>query len=463
MKAWDEDIDIHALRHHVADTLDWQYKSGARKVIRTLAPALLAHQLRRGLANTLVSSVDQIRERRQHFVNDGIPELRLEVVPADVVNLDLSLEEDNPSPIADVAEADEELDIGEGVGSSQAASVDSAVPESPSKRRKSPLWNPFAVEKMWVPETIVQFGVSKLVEAWHQKQLELLTDPKKFATRKCPTKKKIVFKATDAPMKTGALDVFFQVSKPLPERLEATNALKPQLPLATVRQPRFQPPSTQTVGRCCDEDEVPAINDYFPHSKMVLPERPTAKAFCEDKLGRSLPYSPSRPPRQTTLISSPPRGNSLMHSIIISSSPPPITGNLHARSISTKGGKPTAAIVSSTGTFSDVPATVTHRKKSKRLEAVPLASPAPTREKLPLSAFFGPRKPLAERSASNIPDIVPDQTTVVVKPTFADVEIVAAARDSLPGTWTEVISLNDDDLIASRGKPTISCVDLSGD
>jgi Holliday junction resolvase YEN1 len=46
---WDTDIDVPALRLYVAERFGWRYKAGAKKLIRTFAPSLLANRLRRGM------------------------------------------------------------------------------------------------------------------------------------------------------------------------------------------------------------------------------------------------------------------------------------------------------------------------------------------------------------------------------------------------------------------------------
>ena len=229
---WDTEIDITVLREYVAQKFEWLYKSGARKLVRNLAPALLAHRLRRGTEDDSMKSMDQIKERRKHYVNDGMPELRVEVIPADVVGLDLEAEEDNPAYLEEIEVDTEEVQATEDVEDAQdEASIgvpsSTQVTASPSKRRKSPPWNPYLPEKMWIPETIVKLGVPALVEAWEQKQRDVIADPKMFATRKCPKTKT---KPGKDGMKAGALDSFFTTSKPDSTRQASTLAISRALP-----------------------------------------------------------------------------------------------------------------------------------------------------------------------------------------------------------------------------------------
>ena len=211
---WDTDIDIQALRLYVAEKFEWLYKTGAKKLIRTLAPSLLANRLRRGLGNTTITSPDSIKERRIHFTSDGLPELRLEIIPNDIVGLNIEDEEDNPAYPGQVAIEDREptLDMDE-VNDAEIAEVEElSAPPSPSKRRKVPLWDPAAPQKIWVPETIAKLGIAAFVEAWEQKQRDILADPKKFTARKCP-RSKLKPNPQTAGMKAGALTEYFTSSK----------------------------------------------------------------------------------------------------------------------------------------------------------------------------------------------------------------------------------------------------------
>ncbi len=199
MKAWDQQVGVKALRDYAADTLDWRYKPGAWKFVRVLAPALLADRLRRGAAASLVTSADQITERRQNFVTDGIPELRVTVVPADVVGLDLDAEEDSPEYLDKLAAQKENDEAGEDDEETDVP----ASSQSPTKRRKAPPWLPWNAEKMWMAEAIVELGAKEHAAKWNQLQWEMQNDFKKFATRKCAPKKKEPQKAK----KTGGMQL----------------------------------------------------------------------------------------------------------------------------------------------------------------------------------------------------------------------------------------------------------------
>jgi holliday junction resolvase YEN1 len=168
---WDTDIDVPALRFYVAERFGWRYKAGAKKLIRTLAPSLLANRLRRGTKNTTLASVDGIKGRRMHFLNDGLPELRLEIVPNDVVGLNVGDEADKLALIERAASGDEEpvTNIDEVNDPKDEDTEDASVPDSSSERKNGRPWDPAASQTIWVPETIVKLGIPSFVEAGNKR------------------------------------------------------------------------------------------------------------------------------------------------------------------------------------------------------------------------------------------------------------------------------------------------------
>jgi holliday junction resolvase YEN1 len=273
---WDTDIDVPALRSYVAKRFGWLYKTGAKKFIRTLTPSLLANHLRCGVNNTTITSADSIKDRRTHFINDGLPELRLEVIPNDIVGLNIEDEADKPAFIERPAGGDDEpvIDIDEMNDPNDEDIEDVGVPDSPLKKKKGRPWDPAAPQKIWVPETIVKLGITAFVETWEQKQRDILADPKRFATRKCP-KSKPNTKAQKASMKARTLDGFFTSSKPA--------AAREQQPLKAAKgRPRTNrqdnPPVLkqnipETPSETTQESQVdkssPPLDRYFHHSPLA--------------------------------------------------------------------------------------------------------------------------------------------------------------------------------------------------
>lgn len=208
-EVWGSSVDVNLVRHYVADTFEWNFKPGAWKFVRVMAPALLADGLRRGRPSQILSA-DQITERRSHFVTDGMPELRVTVVPADVVGIDLDAEEDSPDYLARLAVEDEDPEV----GPLNAEGSDDATASQATQKRKNPPWLPWNQEKMWISESIVGIGAKDAMEAWHQRQREIATDPIKFATRKCRKPKQARQQTVNGGMKAGALLNYIAVCNP---------------------------------------------------------------------------------------------------------------------------------------------------------------------------------------------------------------------------------------------------------
>ena len=207
---WSSEVNISGLRIFVSEAFDWQYLAGAKKFIRGLAPALLVHRLVQrstaGMSNDDNLEMKELNEkglvkvvnsRRVHWNTDGTPELRIAYIPADIVGLDLSTEEegDFQGYINDVSGDEQLVSGGEDPGRSQ----------SPTKKRSPSIYEPTAIEKIWVLETYVKLGVPLLVETWEDD----MRNPKRFATRKA---REIKVLSKSGP-KSGAMDQFVRITK----------------------------------------------------------------------------------------------------------------------------------------------------------------------------------------------------------------------------------------------------------
>ncbi|KAI9371867.1 hypothetical protein BJX61DRAFT_485586 [Aspergillus egyptiacus] len=204
--AWDRDVDIWELRQFTADAFEWNYRSGARKLVRLLAEPLVSYRLRLGqhpltsgrprLSSTDAPILQKVHKSRTLFITDGLTELQFDMVPIDIVGLDLLAEEPNP-PLPSqeaIASADEEDD-----GEAEAETV----PPSPTKKRTSKPYDPYSVEKVWVFEVLASIGVPKAVEDWKNQQSAKQSAPKKSTTtRKTGPKRR---KELDPSMKQGSI------------------------------------------------------------------------------------------------------------------------------------------------------------------------------------------------------------------------------------------------------------------
>lgn len=217
--AWDQDIDPSQIRDFAARFFDWNYRSGARKVIRLLAEPLVTYRLRLqkqpsvfplngpSLSNSEVPMLQKVYKTRASYSTDGLPELQLDFIPIDIVGLDLFAEEPNPPlPSQETAgsgeEEEEDLDI----------PADPAPP-SPVKKRVTKRYDPYAPEKIWIFESLARIGIPAVVEKWEKERAEKAA-PKKSSTRKTGPRKK---GPIDPGMKRGSILKYGTVTKERPQ------------------------------------------------------------------------------------------------------------------------------------------------------------------------------------------------------------------------------------------------------
>ena len=217
--AWDQDINPSEIREFAARFFDWNYRSGARKVIRLLAEPLVTYRLRLqkqpsvfppngpSLSNSEIPMLQKVYKTRASYSTDGLPELQLDFIPIDIVGLDLLAEEPNPPlPSQETAasgdEEEEGIDIPEEPG-----------PQSPVKKRVTKRYDPYAPEKTWVFETLARIGIPSVVEKWEKERAEKAA-PKKPSTRKTGPRKK---GPIDPGMKRGSILKYGTVTKERPQ------------------------------------------------------------------------------------------------------------------------------------------------------------------------------------------------------------------------------------------------------
>lgn len=202
--SWSDEIDIQGLRKFVGEAFEWHNIAGAIKLIRGLAPALLVRRLCAS-GNLLEGRTDDDQEReidpkivtaicgrRIHFDTDGKPELRLLYTPAEIVGLDLQLEEkDGPTGNC----SDSEVDQPEYVEPTE------EVSDRPRTGGKLP-YDPTQPERIWILEAYAKLGIPNMVDAWEEK----LRNPKKVASRNSRKK-------ADQAKIQERIDSFLKVSK----------------------------------------------------------------------------------------------------------------------------------------------------------------------------------------------------------------------------------------------------------
>jgi len=418
-------------------------------------------------------------------------ELRVEVVPANIIGLDFGAEEDNPAYVREAAQEHEEN------GSAQSTVFRDDESESASvlKTRKSPPWDPFAPEKMWIPETIVQLGVPALVEEWHQRQRDIVADPKKFATRK-GGRMKTATKAKDGGMKAGALDAFFNASKPAVRKGELVSKPQQRQPLRsrTNSSERKGPPAPMNRGAATvGEDGSPLLYTYLNRLTIGSSQPPSPHKTSDQNHSKQSPNDPCEidardlatteskfPSSQATAMILPftkRAGKSVSDSVVMSPSLP--GPSMSSDTSSSMDHAMAATMTAQYPTHSSSPSlsqAVTQRKKSKQrnVQAPQLSAQADAimPAKLPIEAFFRSRKPISSIEPhkdilkttfrpTETPDLPPEISPVLVIQSIPS-KLTLVSRDSLPGTW-KAVDMSDQIVRSTRAPPRVSCVDLSGE
>jgi holliday junction resolvase YEN1 len=267
---WDGEIDVAGLRVFVAEAFNWTHKTGAKKFIRGLAPALLVSKVRlrvnrqaSGFDDTVYTKMNEmgiVREicgRRQHFSTDGIPELRLVYHPANIVGLDLDAEADENedygrnglAPLGEDENPQSYRSEDESDGASRTRS------RSPTKR-SALNYDPTELQKTWVPETIAKVGIPLMVEDYE----EALRNPHKLNKPKVASRKA----AANGGMPKGALDRYVTIVKPTAEALNHQSPKKlssaPQDLAPAYLAPAlngFSPSRTTDSSKCSQSRDLP--------------------------------------------------------------------------------------------------------------------------------------------------------------------------------------------------------------
>ncbi|KAI8630844.1 hypothetical protein F5Y19DRAFT_426674 [Xylariaceae sp. FL1651] len=274
-QTWDQPIDIQGLREFVRETFDWNYRIGAIKFIRVLAPCLLVRKLMQRSteyddATDNINIIEKeesklvrsITSRRTHSSTDATPELRVSFIPTSIVGYDF---QEEPDEVIDFGRdglalnSDDEIDDpGEEV-----EEVDSTTKSGTRKP-----FNPTEPELSWVPELIAKLGIPLLVENWEEAQrAKALARPKAKASKNKPK---------TGGMPTGALDKFVRVTRNSTlhsreaKKAGDPSAIAPLLPIR-LRKPL---------------DVIPASSQSLPSS---LP-------LCSQGLQKAQPTRPSKPP-----------------------------------------------------------------------------------------------------------------------------------------------------------------------
>lgn len=247
--AWDNEINALELRKFVADFFDWKYRSGAKKLIRNLAEPLILTRLRLSrspiamlgygayVPNTDLPALQRIYRSRMHFSTGCVPQVQLEMIPVDIVGLDLDAEEPNPPPeCSQVTESGSQPVEDEDETDAETGQTGGPAPKFQLSKKP---YDPFEPEKIWVFETVANIGIPKVVERWKMQEAEKKMPKKPVPKRTTTAKKK---KVIDPGMKPGGILRYTTVTKP---GSDMNNLKKAHLIDATSLAPSSQQPSSQ--------------------------------------------------------------------------------------------------------------------------------------------------------------------------------------------------------------------------
>ncbi|EMR64200.1 putative flap structure-specific endonuclease protein [Eutypa lata UCREL1] len=215
-QTWEKPIDVEGLREFVRETFDWNYRIGAIKFIRVLAPCLLVRKLmdrnaRGDQGSEDISSiqkeeselVNSISSRRAHFSTDATSELRISFIPTNIVGYDFQEEPDKVISYGRDGLALNSDDEFEALGEEEAEALAARTPKKP--------FSPTDPDLYWIPETIAKFGIPLMVEDWEAAQRNKAKGRQKAKAPK-PKQKAKVGRAS-----AGALDNFVKVTKNIPK------------------------------------------------------------------------------------------------------------------------------------------------------------------------------------------------------------------------------------------------------
>ena len=424
---WDQPINFAELRTFTADAFDWTKLGGAKNFIRNLAPAVLLQQLRlRGRPDSQATEnldeiaaeeaklVKSIHGKRNHPSTDETTELRIAFRAAELVDIDLSIEEPDDETPQD--QSDDEVEAQEVDDDDDAALEPTAKKRAPSK------YDPSQVEKMWILETFVKVGVPLKVQDWE----ESFRNPKKYNAMKAANKKAAKSSNTRRRLpkpasQTGTLDQFTRVTKPHleppsskatlssthipPQDIEPTQAASQPLPStqSTFRALRAMPELSTEVRERIAEASIPqgsmALRSLSKPADDMLVELPSAvnkrrrsplKRWQTDTAILDLSAHDRR-------VGTPSKSRSIVLERELPSPSPRATRTKRAKS--TKNAQSAASL------------TPTRRTPKKQIAVVDLLSSSPARQ-TSIMSFFSPSKPrnIAELNAGDDETMEPPQS-----------------------------------------------------
>ncbi|KAI1213691.1 uncharacterized protein F4807DRAFT_408687 [Annulohypoxylon truncatum] len=397
-ESWDHPVDIQGLREFVRETFDWNYRIGAIKFIRVLAPSLLVRKMMSRntqggngtkpieiLEKEESELVRSITSKRAHFSTDATPELRISFIPTKIVGYDFQEEPDEVIEYGRdglALNSDDEFDA---MAEEEGAD---AIAKSSSKKP----FNPTEPDLSWIPETIGKLSIPITVEDWEEAQRAKVA--KAAARQKLKTTKP---KGKSAGT-TASLDKFVKVTKNIPQGEETNKTIAPTF---------LGPPSPVRAGNSRGTSAVPSqilapLLSSSQTSQNARPTRSSKQSKSKSKPRNASPASrpdPSINPwtiagSQTSPRVAKTKSTKASEPITISSSPPTSPTAGHNSSMRRPGNPPAeetppaAVLPSLPRPHSSVTPTRTPQTSSRllgRRTAVRALSPSPmSSEKKPV-------------------------------------------------------------------------------
>lgn len=389
-QTWDGSIDVLGLRQFVRETFDWEYRGGAIKFIRVLAPGLLVRKMmdrsQRGeelpeeaesLERQESELVRSITTRRAHSSTDMTPELRVSFIPTDIVGYNF---EDEPE--------EEILASRDGLALNSDDESEVVAEEGKSGPKKP--FNPNDPDLLWISETVAKLGIPVKVEDWEEAQ-RIKASRKGTRAAKAP-------KPKAGASQAGALDKFVKVTKKgstSSASLDPATLAKP-VSWAESRSPASPHPTDPQKTSCC----LPATRLPSPTPQPLKPQSRGKQPSKSKKIAQAVPQldSSTNPWTMTSSHSTTSEvgrrsanATCATEAIIISSSPPasPIA--------SARGSLSRAASPASNARVPvDSVSRATKRKSAPPSADVPPQGNSPSRDPSPIrDSTVRPRKKLA--------------------------------------------------------------------
>ena len=287
---WEKPVDVQGLREFGRETFDWNYRIGAVKFIRVLAPCLLVRKLMDRSANPDLrpedieavqaeetSLVGAIKSRRAHASTDETPELRLSFIPTEIVGYDFQ------------NEPDEVISYGrDGLALNSDDEFDAAAEDEARPTPKNP-FSPTEPDLHWVPETIAKFGVPLMVEDWEARQRM-----KKGGSSARQKTKAAKPKTKPSGPAGGALDKFMKVTKNISKDTEATGKpgdYPPSCEPNTSTSPAMRNHThiREFADAAMNPSQGPPSASALPSSRQPEKTKPSTRSSRQAKSSKSAP------------------------------------------------------------------------------------------------------------------------------------------------------------------------------